>query len=305
MSLAPQVFALIVIGLGWGLTVPLTKIAVSTGYQPLGLIFWQAAIGAVVLGAILTLARRRFRPRPAQWVIAVVIAMTGTILPDLFSYRAAVHLPGGILAILLSLVPILSFPMAIALANDVFSWRKLAGLGLGLFAVLLIVGPDASLPDPALAIWVVVALVAPACYALEGNIVARFGTMGMDAVQTLCLASLIATALTGPLAVAEGAFIWPARFGAPELALILSATIHAFVYAGYVWLVGRAGPLFSVQVSYLVTTSGVIWSMVMLGERPAPLIWIALVVLLAGMTLVQPRAPRGQSDRLPEPPSAA
>jgi len=305
MKLGPQVTALLVIGLGWGMTVPLTKIAVSTGYQPMGLIFWQAAIGAVVLGAILIVSGRRFRPNRRQWAMALLIALTGTILPDLFSYRAAVHLPGGILAIILSFVPIISFPLAIMMANDVFSWRKLVGLGLGLAAVLLIVGPDAALPDPALAIWVAVALVAPACYALEGNVVARFGTAQMDATQTLCLASLIATVLTGPLALAEGVFILPKQLGAPELALLLSATIHAFVYAGYVWLVGRAGPLFSVQVSYLVTTSGVIWSMAMLGERPAPLIWVSLIVLLAGMTLVQPRPARGQSDSLPEPPSAA
>lgn len=305
MRTTGQIAALLVIGTGWGSTVPLAKIAVSTGYQPLGLIFWQAAIGTALLALILCVSGRLFRPSGRQWVMALLIAATGTILPDLFSYRTAVHLPGGILAILLSLVPIISFPLAILMANDVFSWRKLAGLFLGLVAVLLIVGGDTALPDPALAIWVIIGLVGPACYALEGNIVARYGTARMDATQTLCLASLIATLLTGPMALAEGVFIWPAQIGAPELALILSATIHAFVYAGYVWLVGRAGPLFSVQVSYLVTTTGVIWSMLMLGERPAPLIWVSLIVLLAGMTLVQPRAPRGQSDRLPEPPSAA
>ncbi|MCP4818147.1 MAG: EamA/RhaT family transporter, partial [Shimia sp.] len=35
---------LLAIGAGWGLTQPLTKIAVSEGYEPLGLIFWQLAI---------------------------------------------------------------------------------------------------------------------------------------------------------------------------------------------------------------------------------------------------------------------
>jgi drug/metabolite transporter (DMT)-like permease len=38
------------------------------------------------------------------------------------------------------------------------------------------------------------------------------------------------------------------------------------VYAGYVWLVGRAGAVFAAQVAYLVTLFGVFWAMLILGE---------------------------------------
>ena len=48
---------LLVIGTVWGATIPLTKLAVSTGHGPLGLIFWQMLISALVLGAI-ALVRR-------------------------------------------------------------------------------------------------------------------------------------------------------------------------------------------------------------------------------------------------------
>ncbi|MGB4788430.1 MAG: EamA family transporter, partial [Lentibacter algarum] len=50
-NLGPM-FALLIMGAGWGITSPLSKIAVSTGHQPLGLVFWQMVIGAVLLGAI-------------------------------------------------------------------------------------------------------------------------------------------------------------------------------------------------------------------------------------------------------------
>ena len=68
-----------------------------------------------------------------------------------------------------------------------------------------------------------------------------------------------------------------------------SATVHAFVYAGYVWLVGRAGPVFAGPVSYLVTGFGVIWAMLILSERYSPFFWTAFALMLAGMFLVQPR----------------
>ena len=57
-ALAPQArlavawFILIVLGAAWGGTIPLTKIAVSEGNQPFGLIFWQLVISSIVLAVV-------------------------------------------------------------------------------------------------------------------------------------------------------------------------------------------------------------------------------------------------------------
>jgi hypothetical protein len=62
--------------------------------------------------------------------------------------------------------------------------------------------------------------------------------------------------------VLTGHFIDPrGPWGAPEAAIVLSSLVHAGVYAGYVWMVGRAGAVFAAQVSYLVTPFGVLWAM--------------------------------------------
>ena len=67
---------------------------------------------------------------------------------------------------------------------------------------------------------------------------------------------------------------------------------HVLVYAGYVWLVGRAGPVFAVQVSFLVTLFGVLWARLILDEAYAPTVWVALGLMMVGMFLVQPRRSR-------------
>ena len=41
---------LILLGVGWGSTQALGKMAVSSGHRHFDLIFWQATIGVVVLG---------------------------------------------------------------------------------------------------------------------------------------------------------------------------------------------------------------------------------------------------------------
>ncbi len=134
------------------------------------------------------------------------------------------------------------------------------------------------------------ALIAPAFYGLEGNVVARYGTAGLDPIQLLCGASIVGAGIALPLALLSGQWIDPRPpWGAPDVALILSSGIHALVYSAYVWLVGRAGAVFAAQVAYLVTGFGVLWAMALLGERYSGWVWSAMAVMFAGLFLVQPR----------------
>lgn len=289
-ELAGFALVLTLLGAGWGLTEPLSKIAVSTGHRPLGLIFWQLVVGAVLMGVVMALRGRRGVWRPRGLFVCLAIALTGTLLPNAASYAAIVHLPAGVMAILISLVPMVAFPMALVLGLERFVLRRFVGLCAGLCGVLLLVLPEASLPETAALIWVFVALISVFCYAFEGIYVGKWGTDRLDAVEVLFGASVIGLILCGPLAWASGQFISPLRvWGAPEWALLASSAIHVFVYAGYVWLVGRAGAVFAAQVSYLVTGFGVFWSMLILGESYSPYIWAAFILVLTGIALVQPR----------------
>jgi drug/metabolite transporter (DMT)-like permease len=281
---------LLVLGAGWGLTMPLTKIAVSDGYKHFGLIFWQLVIGAAVMSVIAGVQGKRLPLGMPQLRIYVMIALIGSVLPNSASYQAAVHLPSGVMSILLSMIPMWAFPIALVLALDRFEWRRVGGLVLGLSAVLLLVLPGADTSGAIPVFWVMIGLISGLFYACEGNIVARWGTAGLDPIQVLWGASIVGAVITLPLALASGQWIDPRPpYGAPDLALALSSVTHVLVYAGYVWLVGRAGPVFAVQVSYLVTLCGVLWSKLILGEAYPPVIWASLAFMLAGLYLVQPR----------------
>lgn len=283
-------FVLLTMGAGWGLTVPLSKIAVSTGHQPLGLIFWQLVVVVVLLGAICVVRRKPLELGMRYWRLYVAIAMCGAVLPDIVFYLSASKLPGGILAIVMATAPLFSLPIALALGNERFAWRRLLGLSFGLVGIALLVGPEASLPERAMAAFIPLALLAPLLYATEGNLVAKWGTQGLDPIQTILGASLLGLVVSAPLALITGQWVNPlASFGAPEAALVLSAAVHGLVYAVYVWLVNRAGSVFTAQSSYLVTGFGVVWSMVLLQETYAIWVWLALLIMMGGMVLVQPR----------------
>lgn len=282
---------LVAMGAGWGATQPLTKIAVSTGYGPLGLLFWQQVLGAAVM-AVLCVARGIVLPRHRAALRAyLVIALVGAVLPNSLSYQAAVHLPAGIMSLLLSVVPMFAFVIALGLGNDRFAWRRLAGLCFGLFGVMIIivpsVDPGATIPVGWAALYLVVALF----YAFEGNYVARWGVAGLDPLQLMLGASLVGLVIVAPLMLATGQTVMPVYPVPPaQWALIGASVVHVLVYASYVWLVGRAGAVFAVQVSYMVTGFGLFWAWLILDEAFSQAIWLALAAMFAGMYLVQPRA---------------
>ena len=144
------IFVLIVMGAGWGVTMPLTKIAVSEGYRQFGLIFWQLVIAALILGAILAVLRRPLPLGRVPLAFYLLIALVGTVIPNSASYQAAIYLPAGVISILLSMVPMFAFPIALLMGNERFALVRLAGLLFGLIGVSILVLPEASLPERAM-----------------------------------------------------------------------------------------------------------------------------------------------------------
>ena len=284
------IFVLIVMGAGWGVTMPLTKIAVSEGYRQFGLIFWQLVIAALILGAILAVLRRPLPLGRVPLAFYLLIALVGTVIPNSASYQAAIYLPAGVISILLSMVPMFAFPIALLMGNERFAPVRLAGLVCGMIGVSILVFPEASLPERAMIVFIPLALVSPVLYGLEGNLVAKLGTGGTDPIQLLCGASVVGAVIALPLAWFSGQWIDPrGPWGAPDWALVVSSLAHALVYSTYVWMVGRAGVVFAAQVSYLVTGFGVVWAMLLLGERYSGWVWGAMAVMFVGLFLIQPR----------------
>lgn len=284
--------ALMLLGVGWGSTQPLGKMAAASGHPAFALILWQTVICILVLGA-LTLARGKRLPLTRRaLVFYLVVAVLGTLVPNATFYVSVHRLPAGIMSILISTVPLMAFPMNLALGADRFAPRRLIGLLLGLAGVAIIAAPGASLA-PELVAFLPLALVGPVFYAMEGTFVARYGMAGMDPVQAMLGASIAALILCLPLVWVTGAWVDPLPpWGLPEAALLISSALHALLYAGYVGLAARAGAVFASQTSYIVTASGLCWAMMLLGERFSPLVFVAMAVMLLGLTLVRPAAQR-------------
>ncbi len=281
---------LVFMGLVWGAVFPITKIAVSTGYKPFGIMVWQMVIGVALSAAFLLVRGKRLNFTRKNLPVYIGVALLGTVLPNFFSYTASAELPAGIISILIALVPLFSMPIALLMGFERFNWLRLLGALSGAMALVLLIGPEASLPDPTKYVFVLLMAVAPLLYGMEGNFLTYMGERGLDATQTLFGATIVALIFAVPLALGLGQWIDPIKpWDAPEWAIPAGATLNITAYILYVWLIHRAGPVFSSQVAYLVTGWGVLISMVFLGETYSKWVWLAMGLMLLGVALVRPR----------------
>ena len=282
---------LLAAGMIWGATIPGIKVVMSNGMPISGALLWQAVLVCFVSAVLCLIQRVKIQINWVRLRLCIWMAACGTLLPSLIGFWVVQHLPAGIYAITIALVPIYVMPIALLLGNERFEWVRIIGVIFGAASIALLIGPETSLPDPAKVIFVLIALIAPLFYALEDNYIAYFGRDNMNPSAVLCVAMGIASLVMVVITLARGELFLLGQqgWGRSELALVFVSVFNALAYITFIWLIGKAGPVFSSFVAYLVTGFGVIWSILFLGEQYSAWVWVALGLMFVAMFLVQPR----------------
>lgn len=281
--------ALFLIGLGWGSTQIFSKIIVNAGHHPIGISFVSTALGALVLAVILMVMRRPLPLSRSHLIFYAVCGATGTALPHALGYTALQELQVGIVSIVIAIVPLTTLLGSLLIGLERVEPVRLAGLALGGVAVLLLVVPDTSLPSSEQAIWIALPVLTSLSYTVENIYIAKAKPEGLDPMQVMCGLFVAALVMLIPVVVATGTWMPVGRLDAAELSLVVMTFAHIGAYAGFVWLIGRAGPVFAAQVAYIVTLSGVGLGMLVFGESHSAWVWWSLVLMMLGLALVQPR----------------
>lgn len=273
----------------WGITFSLARLATESGAHPLGLTLWQGLGGGLVVLALCALRRRwPFERRFSKHYFT--LGLIGTALPGALYFYAAPHVPVGILAITIATVPLLTYASTWFLRLEVFAWSRLGGLIAGMAAVVLLMVPESSLPDPAMVVWIPLALLASVSYAAENVYVDNWIPKGADMIALLCGMLFAASLLLLPVVFALDAFV-PLHFpfGQTEWAIVAMAFVSSLAYAMYLYTIHLSGPVFASQTGYVVTLSGMFWGIAIFDERHSVWVWLALGLMMIGLGLVTPR----------------
>ena len=280
----------LVSGVLWGLTFSLARIATEEQAHPLGLAFWQAFGGGLIL--VLVYLIRRSWPNLTLDTLkrSTVVALFGTAVPGTMYFYAASRVPVGVLAITVALVPILTYALSLILRADQFSNKRFLGIVVGFAAITFLIAPETSLPNPEMVQWVLLAFGAAVFYTLENVYVDVYIPKNTDMVVLLMGGLMIAGAILVPLVVALDAFV-PITYplGNPEWAILGMIVVSCVAYVLFLYVIKFAGAVFASVTAYVITIFGVFWGILLFNEQHSFWVWGALILMLLGMALVKPR----------------
>ena len=102
--------------------------------------------------------------------------------------------------------------------------------------------------------------------------------------------NLMAAATLLPVTILTDSFFSPSfPPQTVDYAVIGLGLITVVAYTMFVLSVALFGSVFSSQVGYIVTLTGVFWGMIIFGESPSVWIWLSLCAMIVGLALVTPR----------------
>ena len=285
----PWAFILIM-GTAWGLSFSLGKIAVENGAKPFGVAQFQVMFAGIVLLFVNVIRGKSTQNMKDKLGFIFCIAMLGAAIPSVLFYYAAPHVPAGVLSITVALIPLMTYGFSIPLKLETFSVVRAVGLVFGVIAICLIALPENSLPDPATLPWIFIACISALCYAVENIILGFKSALTVGPMRLAMGMNLIAAVTLLPITILTDSYFSPSLpLKTVDYAVIGLGLITVVAYTMFVLSVALFGSVFSSQVGYIVTLTGVFWGMIIFGESPSVWIWLSLCAMIVGLALVTPR----------------
>lgn len=281
---------LLFMGTAWGLSFSLGKIAVENGAKPFGVSQFQVMFAGIILLLVTVIRKKPLSVLKDKLGFVFTVAMLGAAIPGVLFYYAAPHVPAGVLSITVALIPLMTYGFSIPLKLERFSYIRFVGLVFGVLAICLIALPENSLPDPAALPWIFIACISAFCYAVENIILGFRSALTVGPIRLAMGMNMMAAITLLPITLLTDSFFIPSfPFQMVDYAVIGLGFITVVAYTMFVLSVALFGSVFSSQVGYIVTLTGVFWGMLIFEESPSLWIWLSLLAMIIGLALVTPR----------------
>lgn len=280
-------FLLLALGSLWGLSPAFTKFLVLEGIPPFGVVFWQTLIAGTGLLVMCRIRRVEIGLDRRHLRYFAVMGTVGFALPNSNMVFVVGHIPAGLMSVIIVTAPVITYVVAVAIRLEKIDVRRAAGVLLGLVGVAVLVLPLGSLPSPDMLPFALLAFITPIAWALSNVYAEVARPHGTDSMVLAMGTMYAAAATTLVAALATGSFhpIWR-DFEVGNQALIAFGLITVGTFFLYFTVVSLSGAVYLAQVGYITTLMGLGWGAWFYGEEPSAWMWLAVVLVLAGLTLV-------------------
>ncbi len=258
---------LLATGCFYGLQISLNKVVTTGGVPPVPFILWATLGSGLILLGITAIRGRSPKLDGPHLLSYVLVGVVGLGVPYILLAYVAPRIPAGIVAMTLTLVPMLVYGLALLLRMEGFRWMRFSGLVLGFAGMLLIVAPESGLPEPGMVGWLLVALAAPCCFALCIVSGERWRPPETDSlalaagtIMTAAIFCLAVTAATGQWWFFSSPFDWA------DASILIIMAIQVANYIMFFECIRIAGSVFYSTVNYPETLFGIAWGYVIFDE---------------------------------------
>lgn len=285
---------LLLLSLLWGGSFFFVEVAL-TGLPVLTIVWCRVALGALILGTVLTATGTALPRGAGVWRALLVMGFLNNVVPFTLFVLAQGRISGSLAAILNATTPLFTVVIAHLATRDEQAGRaKVAGLAAG-FAGVVVMMAGEGVPGEAGAM--ALCLAAALSYALAGVWGRRFRPMGVTPRQA-AFGQLLAsgTILLPVWLVMDRPWTLPVP-GLPVVLAVLgvAALSTALAYAIYFRLLASAGATNLLLVTFLIPVSATALGVAFLGEAPAPRHLAGFLLIIAGLVAIDGRAFRAAS----------
>ncbi|WBB95263.1 MULTISPECIES: DMT family transporter [unclassified Solwaraspora] len=291
---------LVMLALLWGSGFLWIKLALR-GFTPVQIVLVRLALGALVLIPVALHRGLRFPADRTTWGHLFVAALVANAIPYTLFGIGEQTVDSGVAGVLNATTPLWTALIAFVVGTDrTATWSRGAGLTLGFVGAVVIFTPWESASE--VASWGGLAILgASASYGVSYVYMGKFLTnRGIPPIM-LSAAQLAAGTILMILALPLGGLTAPDfRLDAVVSLLILGVLGTGAAYALNYRLITDDGPTLASTVTYLLPVVAVVLGFLVVNEQVAAFMVLGMLLVLAGVALVQRRPQRGKvSDPLP------
>ncbi|RDI48817.1 hypothetical protein AQULUS_09770 [Aquicella lusitana] len=278
-------FLLILLGFNWGTGFSIARFATTNGVPPVGYSFWQSLGPAITIGSIALLRARSLKLNFSRAGFYFICGLTGIVIPNTTMYLAAPHLPAGIVAMIVNIVPIVAYPMALLAGLETFNWQRIGGILFALCGLVLIILPASSLPSAGMVPWALSTLITPVSFAACSIFVSRYRPADCDSLDLAAGMLAFSSLLLTPMVFFTHSFYgFHFPFTSPDWIVLLEIILSSIGYILYFQLIKVAGPVYFSMVDTIVVLTGLMWGYFIFGEHLNQ--WTASSVLMIVFALL-------------------
>jgi len=287
------------LGCLWGLHFSLIKICSESGLAPAAVTFYTT-LGVSALFLIISALRRQLPYFQRKHIIFYALcSVFGYLLAIFIELLVAQYMDAGLLTLIVSTTPLFTLVFALINKTEPVSPRRIAGVGVGCVAMGMILLPQTTISADILG-WIGLAFLVPVSYGIYHNYVASRWPADSDTWQVASGEMIVALLLLAPLfatfgepaqsPLVNGDAAWRSVYWVIMI-MVVFAAMEVFLYFT---IIKRAGAVVVSLSNFVTIAAGVIWGMIIFGERPGLWSWVSVAVLMIALALVIERQPPGQ-----------